>query len=215
MSKLKRFEINYIESDLPINELGNELWERADAAIITTYWSGDVAPDRRQFKARGLWSNDAVYIRFEASIGEPLVVSDLPNLATKTVGLWERDVCEVFIAPDKRVPHKYFEFEIAPNGEWIDLAIEMSPDGRKTDIDYRSEMTSAVRIDEEMILMAIRIPFSSLGRTPKIGDVWLGNLFRCVGKDPGRGYLAWMPTMTAVPNFHVPERFGQFVFTRQ
>jgi hypothetical protein len=215
MNKLKRFEINHVESEFPIDELGNKLWELANEAVISTYWSGEVAPDRRRSKARGLWSNDAVYFRFEASIGEPLVVSDPPNLATKTVGLWERDVCEVFIAPDARVPHKYFEFEIAPNGEWIDLAIEISPDGRKTDIDYRSEMTSAVRVEEDLVLMAIKIPFSSFGRTPKIGDVWLGNLFRCVGKDPGRGYLAWMPTMTAVPNFHVPERFGRFVFTRQ
>jgi hypothetical protein len=49
---------------------------------------------------------------------------------------------------------------------------------------------------------------------PKSGDVWLGNLLRCVGRDPDRGYLAWQPTMTEKPNFHVPEKFGEFEFVR-
>jgi hypothetical protein len=60
--------------------------------------------------------------------------------------------------------------------------------------------------------MALKVPWSAFGRKPRPGDVWLGNLFRCVGKDPNRGYLAWSPTLTKVPNFHVPERFGEFVF---
>jgi hypothetical protein len=39
------------------------------------------------------------------------------------------------------------------------------------------------------------------------------NLCRCVGEDPDRGYLAWRPTHTAEPNFHVPTAFGTIVFT--
>jgi alpha-galactosidase len=62
--------------------------------------------------------------------------------------------------------------------------------------------------------MAIKIPWEALGRKPKPGDIWLGNIFRCVGSDPDRGYLAWQPTLTEKPNFHVPEKFGMFSFVR-
>jgi len=41
---------------------------------------------------------------------------------------------------------------------------------------------------------------------------WRVNLFRCVGKDPDRGYLAWQSTRTPKPNFHVPQVFGWLVF---
>lgn len=215
MDKVKRFDLQHTDDEIPVDDLDNPIWQSANEIEITQYWSGKIAPHGRRLKARGLWSDDSLYFRFEAAIDEPLVVSDVPNLATKSVGLWERDVCEVFIAPDTRLPHRYYEFEIAPNGEWIDVAIEITSDGRQTDLEYASGMTSAVRVENDVAISAIKIPFSGIGGMPKAGEVWLGNLFRCVGKDPGRGYLAWMPTMTAVPNFHVPERFGQFVFTRQ
>ncbi len=73
-------------------------------------------------------------------------------------------------------------------------------------------MTSAVRVEDDRIVMAIKLPFAAFGKTPSEGDVWLGNLFRCVGEDPTRGYLAWRPTRTEKPNFHVPEAFGEFRF---
>jgi alpha-galactosidase len=213
MSSLNRLNIQFISDEFAIAELDNDLWQTASEIAITTYWSGIVAPNGRRFSVRALWSKEALYVRFEANTNETLVVSEVPNLTTKSVGLWYRDVCEVFIAPDTRMPHKYFEFEIAPNGEWIDLALEVTPDGRRTDLDFDSGMTSAVRIEEDRVLMAIKIPFLAFGITPNAGDVWLGNLFRCVGKEPNRGYLAWQPTYTEMPNFHVPERFGEFVFT--
>jgi len=75
-------------------------------------------------------------------------------------------------------------------------------------------MQSAAKIEQDKVVMAIKIPFSALGRTPKAGDIWLGNLFRCVGKDPTRGYLAWQPTKTKEPAFHVPKAFGEFQFVK-
>ena len=215
MAKSDSLTIKHIAKDLAIERLYDPAWKRASLAKITTYWSGETAPKGRQFEARLLWSDTALYVRFDASQSEPLVVSEKTNLTTKTIGLWESDVCEIFIAPDASLRNKYFEFEIAPNGEWIDLGIEILASlERKTDLEYKSGMTSAARIDNDKVMMAIKIPFASLGRTPQIGDVWLGNLFRCVGKDPNRGYLAWRPTETPQPNFHVPEKFGEFLFVK-
>jgi hypothetical protein len=133
-------------------------------------------------------------------------------MVNKTIGLWNRDVCELFIAPDKDEPRKYFEFEIAPSGEWLDLAINYTAEKRETDFEYISGMQSAAHIEKDKVVMAMKIEWKAFGRVPKSGDIWLGNLFRCVGKNPNRGYLAWRPTMTETPNFHVPEKFGEFVF---
>lgn len=194
--------------------LDNPAWQKAARVTIDKFWSGALAPAGRHFEVRLLWSISALYVRFEANQTEPLVVADIPDLTKKTRGLWDRDVCEIFIAPDKNDRNKYFEFEIAPTGEWIDLGIKVTPQGRETDFKYKSGMTSAARIEKGRVVMAIKIPFAALGRVPKAGDVWLGNLFRCVGRDPDRGYLAWRPTKTPKPNFHVPEAFGEFRFAR-
>lgn len=212
MKSKTRLTIANISADFPVGELDNKSWNKASEILIDKYWSGKAATAGRRVKARLLWSDTAIYIRFEANQTEPLIVSDPPNLATKTNGLWDRDVCEIFITPDKNNRGKYFEFEIAPNGEWIDLGIEIVSGKRSTDFDYHSGMGSAARLDKDKVVMAIKIPFKALGKTPKEGDIWLGNLFRCVGKDPDRGYLAWRPTMTEKPNFHVPEKFGEFEF---
>lgn len=206
--------VRHSKHEIAMSDLSDKAWGTAEIVNISTYWSGKPAPQIRSFSARMLWSDTALYVRFEARQHEPLVVSEKADLTKKIRGLWDRDVCEIFIAPDKSRPNKYFEFEIAPNGEWIDLGIEVTPAERVTDWDYRSGMTSAAKIEKDKVVMAIKIPFAALGRTPKAGDVWLGNLFRCVGKDPDRGYLAWRPTKTAEPAFHVPDAFGEFLFTK-
>jgi hypothetical protein len=200
--------------DFAIENLTAPEWSKAIEVAVTRYWSGEAAPAGRAFCARLLWSDNALYVRFEANQDDPLLVSEKPDLSQKVRGLWDRDVCEIFIAPDTQHQNKYFEFEIAPTGEWIDLGIEVTPKERLTNWDYHSGMTSSACIDKNKIVMAVKIPFASLGKTPTVGDVWLGNLFRCVGKDPGRGYLAWQPTKAQMPSFHVPSAFAEFRFIK-
>lgn len=204
----------HISLDFAISDLDDAAWKKADGIEIERYWNGQPAPNGRRATAMLLWSDTALYVRFEAHQDEPLVVSDKPELRTKTLGLWDRDVCEIFVAPDIDNPHKYFEFEIAPNGEWLDIGIDRSGNKPITDWDYTSGMQSATSIETSRVILALKIEWKAFGKTPKAGDIWLGNLLRCVGKDPDRGYLAWQPTMTDEPNFHVPEKFGRFKFLR-
>ena len=207
-----KIKITYVKNDFSIQELDNKLWEEAKDVVINRYWSGEDAPVGRHFKAKLLWSDSALYVRFEANQTEPLVVSEKANMKTKTRGLWDRDVCEIFLTPNKTEFRKYFEFEIAPNGEWIDLGIYQKPDERITDWNYNSGMQSAARIEKDKIVMAMKIPWKGFGKTPQANEVWKGNLFRAVGRGAARGYLAWSPTRTAQPSFHVPEAFGDFEF---
>src|SRR3954447_23823617 len=114
-----QIRIHHLGADFPATSLDDASWGKAAEVTTDTYWSGKPAPSGRQFKAKLLWSNTALYVRFEATQAEPLVVADNPDLTKKTMGLWERDVCEIFIAPDRSLPRHYFEFEVAPTGEWV------------------------------------------------------------------------------------------------
>jgi len=198
--------------DFAISDLDGPAWEYARSIIVKSYWSGDPAPASRHFTAAMLWSDEALYVRFDARQAEALVSNDSPKIDSKTLGLWDRDVCEIFIGADAAHQHKYFEFEVAPTGEWVDLAIEVTPNERLTNADYVSGMRSAAAVHTDHVVMALRVEWRALGGTPQAGEVRPGNLFRCVGLGKERGYLAWQPTMTAKPNFHVPDAFGSFRF---
>jgi hypothetical protein len=198
--------------DLAVTDFANSEWKRAQSVTIDHYWSGEPAPESRHAQARLLWSNEALHVRYLCNQAEPLIVSETPQTETKTLGLWDRDVCEVFIAPDPNVVERYFEFEAAPTGEWMDVAIRWRPQQRDSDWEFNSRMTVAAGIETNRIVIAMRIPWSEQIPQPQQGDRWRVNLFRCVGKDPERGYLAWQPTKLPQPGFHLPQAFGWLEF---
>lgn len=198
--------------DLAVEDFSSAEWTKAEPVKIEYYWSGDLAPSLRHAEARLLWSKNALHVRFVCHQNEPLVVTDQPQLEKKTMGLWDRDVCEIFIAPDPNAIERYLEFEAAPTGEWLDVAIEWKPGKRESDWDIDSHMTTAAQVEQDRVTIAMRIPWSQWIPQPQAEDRWRINLFRCVGRDPNRGYLAWQPTKTPEPGFHQPGVFGWLVF---
>ena len=205
-------EARYLAADLAITDLASREWNKAYPIQIDHYWSGELAPESRRAEARLLWSNKALHLRFICHQDEPLIVSGQPHTDKKTMGLWDRDVCEIFIAPDPQVVERYFEFEAAPTGEWIDVALHWTPEKRESDWEFNSHMTTAAQVEKNRVTIAMRIPWNHWIHQPQKGERWRVNLFRCVGRDPDRGYLAWQPTKTSKPNFHVPQVFGWLVF---
>ena len=203
---------SYTANDLSAADLDHAEWDRVKAVPLTHYWSGNPAPVDRHAEVRLLWSDESLCIRFVCSQTEPLIVSSDPQTERKTMGLWDRDVCEAFLAPKPEQSNRYFEFEAAPTGEWVDLAVHLKPGKRETEWDFDSGMTTTARIGKGQTTIAMRIPWSDRIHKPQRGEKWRVNLFRCVGSSKDRGYLAWQPTHTEQPNFHVPETFGWLVF---
>ena len=205
-------EARFTQTALAVNDLHHDDWAKAKPVKIDHYWSGELAPGSRHAEVRILWSGKALYVRYVCEQSEPLVMSDKPQTKTKTMQLWDRDVCEIFIAPDPSVVEKYLEFEVAPTGEWLDVAIDLTTGDRQSDWKFDSHMTAAAQIEKDRVTMAMRIPWNHWIHEPQKGERWRVNLFRCVGKDQNRGYLAWQPTRTPEPSFHVPQVFGWLVF---
>lgn len=200
--------------DAPIQETDfeNDRWRECQPVTIARYWSGSPAPIERHAEVRLCWSSQALHVRFVCAQHEPLVVSAHPQTSQKTLGLWDRDVCEIFLAPDPESPARYFEFEAAPTGEWVDLGILITPSGKQTDWDFISEMAAAAKVNQTQVIIGMKIPWSTSLPKPNPGDRWRLNLFRCVGAESPNRYLAWRPTKTPEPNFHVPEAFGLLHF---
>ena len=212
MDQTPTIEARHTKTDLKVEDLASTEWSRAQAIQIDSYWSGEPAPIDRRAEARILWSATALHVRFVCHQAEPLIVNQKPQTQAKTMGLWDRDVCEIFIAPDPNVVERYLEFEAAPTGEWLDVAIHWTPQKRESDWEFNSHMTTAARVEKERVTIGMRIPWNHWIHEPQEKERWRINLFRCVGKDPNRGYLAWRPTRTPEPSFHVPQAFGWIVF---
>jgi len=205
-------EARHTALNLAAPDLNHKEWRHAQPIQITRYWSGAEAPAARHAEARILWSEKALHIHFVCHQAEPLVVNATPQISQKTIGLWDRDVCEIFIAPDPNNVERYLEFEAAPTGEWLDVAIHVTPQKRESDWEFHSHLTTVAHIEKNRVTIAMRIPWNQWIHEPQAGERWRVNIFRCVGKDPDRGYLAWRPTRTPKPNFHLPPAFGWLVF---
>ena len=202
---------SYSERDLAVTQFDHARWTRAQPIQIARHWCGEAAPASRHAEARIIWSDESLGVRFVCNQKEPLIVNSNPRLDQKTIGLWDRDVCEIFIAPDAVNPNRYFEFEAAPTGEWVDLAVNLTSTEREIDRAFYSGMTVAARVAQDQVTVSMRIPWSDSIPKPAMGAEWRVNLFRCVGTGIQR-YLAWQPTYSPEPNFHVPEAFGWLTF---
>jgi hypothetical protein len=205
-------EAPYSTAKLIATAFGHAEWSRAHPIHITRKWSGDPAPASRHAETRIIWTDESLTVRFVCRQEEPVTVNSNPQLGTKTPRLWDRDVCEIFLAPDEKTPERYFEFEASPVGEWLDIAITITPSGRETNFDFQSGMSAAASVLASQTIVCMTIPWSTCIPKPQSGDCWRVNLFRCMGTGDER-YLAWQPTYTDEPNFHVPELFGELKFS--
>jgi alpha-galactosidase len=183
-------------------------WEQAPALRFDHEWNGQNADPGRATEVRLLWSPETLYLRFHCVYRTVTVFPD-----ARTDGwrdhLWDRDVAETFLQPDSSDPLKYKEFEVSPNGYWIDLDILHG---------QRQELHSGLR--RRVVLDAKRntwtaelaLPLASLTTRLDPQKIWRVNFYRVEGEREPRFYSAWSPTHTPKPNFHVPARFGKLVF---
>lgn len=190
------------------------LWRAVAPVAIATTWQGEAAPAELATWARLGWCESALWLAYECVYRELDVdESAAIDVTTERGALWERDVCEAFIAsPAEPHARSYKEFEVAPTGQWCDLAIHRP----RVDVDmgWQSGMATAAAIDAGAgrWRAVMRVPFSAFGITPTRGDVWRANLFR-IGRVAGeRQYLAYAPTGTPAPDFHMPGAFVPLVF---
>src|ERR1051325_6924950 len=157
----------YASQPIEPSDFEKDIWRECQPVTIEHYWSGEPAPPSRHAEVRICWSSEALHVRFVCAQQEPLIVSSNPKTDKKTLGLWDRDVCEIFVAPDPANPQSYFEFEAAPTGEWVDLGIVITPSGRETDWDFASGLTTTANLEQDRLTITMTIPWSEAIPKPK------------------------------------------------
>ena len=182
-------------------------WQRAVPVIFHKDWQGQNPDPARETQVRALWSQQTLYLRFDCRYQELFVFPDSNPSGRRD--LWDRDVAEAFLQPDPSREHYYKEFEVSPNGMWVDL--DIFPGDRA---DLKSGMIRSVVLHEAQRTWAaeLAIPMQSLTASFNTKAVWRTNFFRVEGPNEPRHYMAWQPTRSPQPNFHSPSAFGRMSF---
>jgi len=184
-------------------------WQDAIPVTFCSDWQGKNPDPARQTQVRVLWSPHNLYLRFDCRYRELHLFADAePN--GRRDRLWDRDVAEAFLQDDPIRTRYYKEFEVSPNGFWIDL--DISRGGLKN---LRSGLQRSVWLDESAHTWTaeLAIPMKSLTAHFDPAAVWRVNFYRVEGIKEPRSYFAWQPTNTPQPNFHVPSAFGRMRFS--
>jgi predicted TIM-barrel fold metal-dependent hydrolase len=186
-------------------ELDGSLTEAAWKDAVPTpleYTLNDSSPRLElSTEVRCLWSDEALYFGFQCPFTK-LTTFNVP-VDKERLGLWDRDVVEMFVGTDATNIRRYAEFEVAPTNERLDVLVDLP----QKDFAWDSGFQSAVKIDTQAMRWTaeVRIPVKSLAPlTVEKGTRLRVNLFR---SDVAReAFLAWSPTRQNTT--HVPERFG-------
>lgn len=198
-------------------------WAESDPSLDTnpksSFWSGSESTymeadtygkslPKYRTEIRTRWTKKNLYILFICPY-EEMNLKPNPDTLGETYELWNWDVAEAFIGADFNNIRRYKEFELSPQGEWVDLDIDLSQPHHEDGWKWNSGLEVSARIDKPARVWygAMRIPYAAIDTRPAAaGNTLRINLFRCQGPSATRKYIAWQATMG--DSFHVPERFG-------
>jgi hypothetical protein len=201
-------ECVHANQDVPLTlDPASPFWHNARVVMVEKDRFGQIVPNFRAV-VRTRWTEKNIYFLF-VSHYDKLHLKPNPTTQNETNELWNWDVAEAFIGSDFNDIQRYKEFEVSPQGEWVDLDINLHSPHHEDGWTWNSGFQSAARIDqaEHIWYAAMRIPFSAIDhQVPVAGDALRINFFLSQGTPAHHHELAWQPPMKQT--FHVPERFG-------
>ena len=210
------FSYRTSETHTTLFDPGHELWKKCEAAAIDRYWDGRSALREKGHNwinltyVRSLWNEHSVFFYFESWF-DSLNINPEWSKETATEGLWNKDVVEIFLKPG--AADNYFEIEVSPLGQWAVMRI-VKPRA-EVDLEWNSDLELETLLNEHELIWGVflGLPYDSIWEaSPEVSKSWRVNLYRIAGKKPHREYLAWRPTFSGQPNFHVPASFGHLIF---
>jgi hypothetical protein len=183
-------------------------WKNVKGVFAERGPQGEAVPGHRT-EIRSRWTQKNLYLLFICPY-EQLFLKENPSTTTETNLLWEWDVAEVFVGADfQRIRH-YREYQVSPQGEWVDLDIDLDGAEPNKRWLWNSGMRVKARLDKEKKVWygEMKIPIASIdSRPPAPGNEMRINFYRIQGPPPHRKFIAWQPTHS--PSYHMPEAFGK------
>jgi hypothetical protein len=202
-----RFSSARLDHDLPLSaDPARAEWRDAPMVKVATDYFGQPLPGPPMI-VRSRWTKDHLSFLFECPY-DLLNLHPNPNTEAETNQLWNWDVAEVFIGWDFDRIGKYKEFEVSPQGEWVDLDIDRDTPRAAEGARWNSGYTVKSRIDSAAKIWygEMRIPFAAIDpKPPDAGRQYRLGLYRIAGTET-KVHYAWSPT--GQTTFHVPAAFG-------
>jgi hypothetical protein len=199
----------YVEKDFTLStDPDAAVWKAATPIYAANGPKGDPTPGHRT-EIRSRWSDQNLFFLFICPY-EALNLKPNPTTTEETNKLWDWDVAEVFIGTNFQNIRHYTEFELSPQGEWVDLDIDRDHPLPGGGWQWNSGFKVAARIDSDKKIWygVMRIPIAKVDDRPaEPGREMRVNFYRIQGPGPGRKGIAWQPTHAAT--YHVPEAFGR------
>jgi 6-phosphogluconolactonase len=200
-------ESAHAAGDLPMAADPNALeWANAPRVFARVDKAG-VPVGGPPTEIRSRWTAEHLYLLYICPYTELNLKPD-PVTGEETPRLWNWDVAEAFIGSDETNIGRYKEFQVSPQGEWVDLDIDRGDSKRQEGMRWNSGYTVAARIDRDAKVWygLMRIPFRAIdSRAPENGRTLRIGLFRISGANT-RQHHTWRPTGGVT--FHAPEAFG-------
>jgi hypothetical protein len=188
-------------------------WRPAKPVYADRNGLGEETPGHKT-EIRSRWTSKYIYFLFICPY-EQLHLKPNPTTADETNNLWDWDVAEVFIGSEPDNIRHYTEFEISPQGEWVDLDIWLDKPPIQQGWTWNSGFDSKARIEQNKKIWygEMRIPYSKIDKQPpEAGRTLRVNFYRLQGPPPNRRGIAWQPT--GKRSYHVPESFGMLRLTK-
>ena len=213
------FSVPYVSQAPALNtDPHSPTWAPAASTWIQKDCTHQFDYPKLKTEVRAFWTDSDLYLLFISPYSELNLWLPADNSKDR-LKLWDRDVVEFFLGDDWQNIRHYREFEIAPTGDWVDLAIDLDKPG-DGGAEWNSGWQRQGRIDEKIHIWyaAARVPLHSVSeKQVSAGTKWRANLYRIdgLGTDPERHFMCWQETCAPNrdPN-HVPEHFGTLVFTK-
>jgi hypothetical protein len=194
--------------DLPLStDPNSDFWQKAKLVVADKDASGNRVSGA-PLELRSRWTSKNLYFLFVCPY-EELYLKPSPDTNKETYELWNWDVAEVFIGSDFDDIKRYKEFEVSPQGEWVDLDVNLHNPHHEQGWVWNSHFQFETRIDRanHVWYAVMKIPVTDVdSRAPAVGSRLRVNFFQNQASPTHGRVVAWQPTMSNT--FHVPERFG-------
>lgn len=201
---------------MPDGDLSKDFWRGVPHVTFDHTGDGTEHYPDSETQVASVWTPNFVYFAYWCKY-RTLFMYEGEDPAKERFGLWIRDAAEVYLNPRPEHLNQYYEFEVAPNNQWVDIAIDLDKP-QHGNINWNSQFEHGAQIDPRQHLWTaeMRIPVKAFSVPPLTpGTEWRLNLYRIdgPGADPQRRFLCWS-LLPPGPNksFHQPASFGLIKF---
>ena len=185
--------------------INDKAWDNANVAVIDTInWEG-MCGCPPKMTAKLLYNDFGLYVRMETD--------EQPLLAryTKQNSPVCKDSCmEFFFRPNEN-DHRYFNFEFNAFGTMY-FAFRTSREDFKHIYKDKKFFNVKSYVDDEKWVLQFCVPFAFIDEVyGSHSTTFYGNLYKCGDETDNPHYATYYPIVSAEPDYHRPECFGEFV----